>query len=368
MWQTAPDHETALFGALVVLVGWWLFRQYVRLIAAASGSPAAAGWRARYLAAPIPIRFGAGLAVLSAGAHLALAGSHGGVTGALFLADGLALLAVAPIAFSGWPWRLPAAFLLGSTVLAYLVFLVAGWEGPDQVGLASKLVEIAALGLLMVPAGPLPSWRWPRWMAVVVAVPALVVLTGLVSWIDALARPDANHQHLGATIQVANRQATPEEKAYADRLLAQTATSIAPYADPGVALAAGYKPNGAVNPVHWMNDAYARRGPVLDPQHPAGLVYVNSHHGPVLVGAMFQGRRPGDFGPDPGGPLTAWHEHDHICISFAGFDLESPWAACPFGSVSVSVPPMLQIWIVPNPSSAFAIDLDPKVIRTIARS
>ena len=367
MWQTAPDHEAALIGALVALVAWWLFRLYLRVLAAVGWS-AAAGWRARYRSAPIPLRLGAALAVLSAGAHLALLGGHDGVTSVLFLADGLALLLVAAIAFSGRPWRLPAALLLGSTVLAYLLYLVAGWEGPDQAGLVSKLVEAGALGMLLVPAGPAPAWRWPRWTAVVVAVPALVVLTGLVSWIDALARPDANHQHLGATVQVANREATPQEKAAADWLLAQTTSAIAPYRDTRLARAAGYRPNGAVNPVHWMNEAYVKSGPTLDPRRPQGLVYVNSTKGPVLVGAMFQGRRPGDFGPDPGGPLTAWHQHEHVCIGLAGFDLESPFATCPLGTVSINAPPMLHVWIVPNPGGPFAIDLDPKVIKAIQRS
>jgi hypothetical protein len=360
MWQTATDHQPALLGALLALGGWLLLCQCARLVAPA--------WRARYLVAPIPLRLGAALAVLSGGAHLALIPGHGGLTGALFLGDGLALLAVAPIAFTRLPWRAPAAVLLASTVLAYLVYLLAGWEVPDQVGLASKLVEIAALGLLLVPTGHRARLPWVRWPAVVVAVPMLTLLTGLVSWGVALARPDATHQHLGATVQVANRAPTPEEKAYADWLLAQTSADIAPYRDTRLALAAGYRPQGNTGALHWINEALVKAGPALDPQHPQGLVYVQSHHGPVLVGAMFEGRRPGDFAPDPGGPLTPFHQHEHICISPAGFDLENPFAACPFGSVSVTVPPMLHVWIVPNPGGAFAIDLDQRVVKAIQRS
>ena len=43
------------------------------------------------------------------------------------------------------------------------------------------------------------------------------------------------------------------------------------------------------------------------------------------------------------------------------FGLESPLATCPLGSVSITAPPMLHVWIVPNPGGPFAIDLDPSV-------
>ncbi|HEX6350382.1 MAG TPA: hypothetical protein VF160_13450 [Candidatus Dormibacteraeota bacterium] len=350
MWAIAPGHAPALLVGVLALAGWLLMG------------------RRLYRAAPTPVRLGTALAVLSGGAHLGLVGgAHGAITNVLFFIDGVALLALGPLAFSGLPWRLPAALLLSGTVLAYLVYLLAGWETPDQVGLASKLVEIAALGLLLVPVGARPRLPWVRWPAVLVAVPMLTVGCGLVSWGVALARPDATHQHLGATVQAAARTPTPEEKAYADWLLAQTRSAIAPYSDTRLALAAGYRPQGSIGVVHWINNALVKAGPALDPSRPQGLVYVDSRHGPVLVGAMFQGRRVGDFGPDPGGSLTAWHEHEHVCFSPAGFDLESPYAGCPVGSVSVSVPPMLHVWIVPNPGGPFAIDLDPRVVKAIQR-
>jgi hypothetical protein len=34
----------------------------------------------------------------------------------------------------------------------------------------------------------------------------------------------------------------------------------------------------------------------------------------------------------------------------------------------VTVPPMLHVWIVPNPGGAFAIDLDQRVVKAIQRS
>jgi len=121
---------------------------------------------------------------------------------------------------------------------------------------------------------------------------------------------------------------------------------------------------------HWFNKAY-EKGPVLDPRHPQGLVYANTHHGPVLIGAMFQMQRIGDFGPDPGGPLTAWHQHENICFSVIGleFSLMTPYSTCPFGAIDVTAPPMLHVWIVDNPKGGpFAVDIDPAVVAAIDRT
>jgi hypothetical protein len=109
---------------------------------------------------------------------------------------------------------------------------------------------------------------------------------------------------------------------------------------------------------------------VLDPKHPQGLVYANTKHGPVLLGAMFQMKNIGQFGPDPGGPLTAWHEHEDICVTPFGlaFSLMTPTATCPAGSIDLTVPAMLHVWIVPNPGGRFAVDIDQKVVKLIDQS
>ena len=44
-----------------------------------------------------------------------------------------------------------SALLLVATLIAYLVVAGAGGEEPDQVGIATALVELAALGLCLVP-------------------------------------------------------------------------------------------------------------------------------------------------------------------------------------------------------------------------
>ena len=178
--------------------------------------------------------------------------------------------------------------------------------------------------------------------------------------------------HAGAVLQSTNEVPTAEQQAAAARLYAETATAIARYQDWRVAWAAGYRPGttAGMPSTHWMNDGYVKAGYVMDPNHPQGLVYANTKHGPVLLGAMFQMQHIGEFGPDPGGPVTAWHQHENICITPFGleFSLMTPFASCPVGAIDISVPPMLHVWIVDNPSGPFAVDIDPKVVAALDRS
>ncbi len=152
-----------------------------------------------------------------------------------------------------------------------------------------------------------------------------------------------------------------------------TRDAILTYRDWHQAWSAGYRPGGASShrSTHWMNQAYVKAGYVMDPHRPQGLVYGNSTHGPVLMGAMFQMPHLNQFGPDPGGPLTAWHQHQNICFTplDLGFSLMTPFANCPLGAIAVSAPPMLHVWIVDNPRGGrFSPDIDPAVEIAIHRS
>ncbi|HXC79998.1 MAG TPA: hypothetical protein VNU19_23455, partial [Candidatus Acidoferrum sp.] len=173
-------------------------------------------------------------------------------------------------------------------------------------------------------------------------------------------------------LQATNDVPTAEQEAAAAQLYAETKAAIAPYADWHLAWNAGYRPGGPANlpSTHWINDAYEKAGYVMDPYRPQGLVYANTRRGPVLLGAMFQMQHIGQFGPDPGGPLTAWHQHENICVTPLGFEfsLMTPFATCPFGSIDISVAPMLHVWIVPNPSGPFAVDIDPRAVAAVQAS
>jgi len=258
------------------------------------------------------------------------------------------------------------------TLLGYLGYVILGFDTPDQVALATKLIELTALGLVLVPVrGEQRLRRW-RWGTLGAAVPFLTVVSLSVIWIDDLARPDAQHVHAGAVLQATNDVATPEQVAAAQRLYDATATAIAPYRDWHAAWAAGFRPGGPQNmpSTHWVNQRNVDAGYVMDPQHPQGLVYANTKHGPVLLGAMFQMQHIGQFGPDPGGPLTAWHQHENICFTPFGFEFSfmTPTATCPIGAIDISASPMLHVWIVDNPGGRFAVDIDDKVVRRIDQS
>jgi hypothetical protein len=319
------------------------------------------------------VRAAAVLMLVTAAVHLALVGHHlenQPLTSVLFAVNGALFIALAFT--TPWRhWRLASSALLVATILGYLIYVVAGLEGPDQVGLATKLVELTALGLILVPVrgDEQPGHRTTRWAALAVSLPLLLIVTSASLWIVDLVRPDPRHAHAGALLQSTNVVATQEQWDAANALYRETKTAIAPYADWRKAWAAGYRPGGPdhQSSTHWMNQLYVDAGYVMDPQHPQGLVYANSKHGPVLLGAMFQMKKIGEFGPDPGGPVTAWHQHENICFTPFGFEfsLLTPTATCPLGAISISAPPMLHVWIVDNPGGPFAVDIDPQVVNAI---
>ena len=354
MFDISPDHAIALYTGLLAL------------------PPALFFVRRRSGRGDVPgIVLAASVLMAMAGAiHLGLVWTHLGepITAALFVLNGVAYLVLSQIFTWRW-WRLASSALITMTLLGYSGFIVLGFDSPDQVALATKLLELTTLGLVLIPVRgepgrPRRAWRWS---ALGIAVPLLTLMTVSVVWIIDLARPDAQHVHAGAVLQQTNDTATPEQLAAAQRLYDGTVAAIAPYRDWHVASSAGYRPGGPLDQpsTHWMNQRYAAY--VMDAKHPQGLVYANTKHGPVLLGAMFQMQHLGQFGPDPGGPLTAWHQHQNICFTPFGaeFSLMTPTATCPIGAIDLSVPPMLHVWIVDNPSGKFAVDIDSKVVKQI---
>ena len=259
MWEIAPGHAAALIGGLLAGAGWLIVVRFLP------------GRRT----APGTVRGAALLMVVSAGVHLFLAPGHGDdpLTSLAFLVDAAALVVLAVASLGTRWWRAPAAAVLVAGVLAYVVYVLAGLERPDQVGVATKLIEVVALGLALVPVpGQRRAGQGARWVAVTAGVPALVVVTGLGAWVADLAHPGPGHQHVGAVFQPTNPIPTAEQQARADRLLADTRAAIAPYRDVRVARAAGYRPNpGPERLQHWQNPAF-QKGPVLDTRRPQALV------------------------------------------------------------------------------------------------
>src|SRR5207249_6430860 len=103
---------------------------------------------------PITTQIAVVLMAITGAIHLALIPNHletDPITSGLFFFNGVAFIALAVLVERRW-WRLESSALIVRTVLGYLVYVVAGLEGPDQVGLATKLIELTALGMILVPA------------------------------------------------------------------------------------------------------------------------------------------------------------------------------------------------------------------------
>lgn len=354
MFDIAPDHAIGLyFGLLALPLALLALRRHPKR-GAVPGTV-----------------LGASVLMAIAGAiHLGLVFSHLNepITAGLFVGNGISYIVLSQLVTWRW-WRPASAALISATLVGYMIYIALGLDSPDQVAVSTKLIELIALGLVLIPVRGGVGHRALRWTALGVAVPLLTALVVATVWIDDLARPDAQHAHAGAVLQTTNDAATPEQVVAAQELYDDTAAAIAPYKDWHQAWAAGFRPGGQSNmpSTHWMNQHNVDMGYVMDPHHPQGLVYANSKHGPVLLGAMFQMKNIGTFGPDPGGPLTAWHIHKNICITPFGlaFSLMTPTATCPIGSVDFTAPAMLHVWIVDNPQGPFAVDIDDKVVKRI---
>ena len=313
----------------------------------------------------------------SAAIHAGLAlghDGHGGGIRALFLVDAALLTVVARRVLRGSrPGRLGAAVLFGS-IAAYWVSAIAG-TSPDQVGIATKLVELLALAIVQRPA-PTARWRPLRAFAGSGAICALVVLTAASSWAGAF-RASASepghaadhHVHGGSVARpgtvlpvVPMREPTAAERAAATQLLEAARIALARYADPALAAADGYQVSGLAGlDFHAANPAHEKDDRVLDPARPETIVYAVAPDGrAVLMGAMFM-MPMGRPGPMIGGPLTVWHGHEHVCFSITPPGLAgllSPLGGCPIGTIDVpKTPEMIHIWTVPGAPQPFG-DLD----------
>jgi hypothetical protein len=165
---------------------------------------------------------------------------------------------------------------------------------------------------------------------------------------------------------------TTTQMAAAQQFVASTRAGILRYQDPSVALQAGYEPVTPLNwpIVEWVNPTYTRAGRVLDVEHPERLMYISAPGGPMLAGAMFVMPTANQPVPEVAGGLGHWHQHRDLCYlpsgTIAGTD--GYGLPCPAGSTTRPTPPMLHVWIVPNPQGAFAEDLSPASIASLITS
>ena len=127
-------------------------------LAARLDVPGAGGLLARYQRAPWSRKLAALLMAVSGTVHLAIAPAHSDPPLAiLFLLDGASYGALVLGALALPRWRSAAAGLLAANLAAYAGCLAAGLESADAVGVGTKVVEGAALTLVVVPPRDLPT-------------------------------------------------------------------------------------------------------------------------------------------------------------------------------------------------------------------
>jgi hypothetical protein len=153
----------------------------------------------------------------------------------------------------------------------------------------------------------------------------------------------------------------------------ETTAGTARFADLAVAQAEGYTQItpwiGAL--AHFHNAAYAASSRVLDPTRPDELIYARLPDQSVkLVGAMFLAK-PGQAGPQVGGPLTIWHAHDNLCFSLRTrmvAALADAKGSCPAGTILHPTPEMLHVWLVENPNGVFSEQMEPAALVALLAS
>jgi len=386
----APQHAPALVAAAILPVLVFAARRFRARTRAELGLP---GHQPRPTGT-LEV-WAAWLLGIAAAVHLALPLGHfdGPLLAVAFVGSGAAYAWLAMRALEGRSWRLLSALLLIATLIAYLVVSGVGGEEPDQVGIATALVELVALGLCLVPV---PQPGRPRRFARFVGSAATVAITfgvGVVVWVssflahaatdtDVASNPEGaveavghtgdhahEHDHVaraqaGVIMRpIAGHHPSATQQEAAAQLADATSKAMARYANLDAALAAGYKlpKPGTGTDVHLENKAFTRDGRVLDPQRPEMLVYAIVDGRATLLGVVFVMERAGAPGPDPGGPVTRWHAHN-ICLTALppGFGIVTPFGTCPALSVNITSPEMMHVWIVENPGGPFAEGLDAK--------
>ncbi|MCY7417000.1 MAG: hypothetical protein LH650_00635 [Chloroflexi bacterium] len=353
LYGISPEHLSALvlLGLLPLLAG--------AIVVLAPRWPVAARLRDGYLARPPLHRLAVWLIGASALIHLGLIGHHEGVLGVLMILDGLLLAGVAVLLVTGRRWRIPAFILLTGSLAGWWLAMLGG-QVPDQVGVLTKLAEVAALAIALTPTRPARV----RGAAASMLVIALVIVTDAAAWTGAFAggAPDmamgsGTGHHAGGVVQPGtymaagpDRPATSVEIAAATAIWLTTVTALAPYRDPLRAAEDGYEVEGIHGlDFHASDQAHRSDGRIVDPARPEDLIYAEGPNGPVILGAMFEMPDGAGGGPAWGGPLTVWHAHEHVCsglIPLGMTGLLSPLGGCPMGSVDIArTPEMIHVWV-----------------------
>jgi hypothetical protein len=344
------------------------------------------------------------LAALSLAAGLlnaAVVSAHRGHGVAATVLIGIAIFQVTwAVLALAWPTRLMLSLgALANAVIVggYLVSRTTGIPGvngfkdvesiafTDAVTTAFQVLLVVGIAYVLFAGSALPSWPSGRAGATGFgAVGLAVALVGVPAAVAAPAHHDhgqtlvaaGGHSHAGATANAAVHQhgapsntgpVTPEQRAAADKLLADNKALLPQWADSAKAEAAGFRTigDGVTGNEHLINWNWINDSTVLDPNHPESLVYRPTPTGRVLEAAMYivpVGTADKDL-PDIGGTLTQWHIHNNLCFSPERITNGSPQrnvigitggdGSCARGD-KLPTAQMLHVWIVPNRCGPFS--------------
>ncbi len=376
------DHQLALSALLATPAVAWLMLAAIKHLARLGSAPAEAllrsidqaDGRSRLIAL---LLLGAGLL------HLGLVPAHGDEPQfqRLFVLNASAFALCTGLVFTWRWWRAPAIALTAATPLFYTLFVLAGRESVDQVGILAMGLELLTLGMLLLPRrDPSRQLAWDaKWVLATVTIVAVSSALTVGAWAATL-RNGGGHQHDASPGNTASNgftqvdtrtgQPTAADILAAQTLVAQTKADTAQYQNLAVAEAAGYRGTtpGIGLAEHFLNPSNMAGPTTLNPAKPESLVYVDTKSGQKLIGVLYI-THGNNLPPPTGGPLIEWHRHDNICVrltgQIAGFG--TPFGTCPFGSGLFQSGYMVHVWLVPNPTGQFG-DIDQAYLRQLANS
>lgn len=355
LYAVFPEHVVAIFAVALLPIAALLVRYF-----ADRGTESAVALRTFYRTHAPTLQLAFWLLTMAGAIHLAVAFTHEPSPYTVgYIVLGLSELEAARRLLVGKKWRLWAGLAVCASILGYAVDGIAG-APPDQLGLATKLVELTALAVVVTPVRGGRGRRLAS--SGVVTFTALVIAIG--AWAGAFSSGDGGH-HLGEFATPGtlipsgdDRPPTTSEQHATDELYTATVAATVKYADPAVAEAAGYQTAGIFGTdFHAPNPRFQNDGRIFDPSRPETLIYAETTAGPALIGVMFESEGIGNAGPAIGGPLTVWHAHDHICVgllppSLAG--ITSPFGLCPAATLTLPITnEMIHVWTMPGAPERF---------------
>lgn len=184
--------------------------------------------------------------------------------------------------------------------------------------------------------------------------------------------PEAPHEHptdptdptdpvdLGPITSIDDPRLTADQFNAAVDLIVTTAAGMSGFTTEEEVLAAGYESigdGGAPGEYeHFVKWSYLVDAFEVDPAHIESIVMkINADGSKRVVSAMYiltLGSTMADA-PDIAGELTTWHDHDNLCFDGTQLVAFATDGVCSDG-VLVDTPPMLHVWVEPNPCGPFA--------------